>query len=138
MNLRRSTTCAASLCQCPSPARSNDASRIHSFKPIGSITKVSPSHQPIESPIHVDSTFLSCARLEAPIGITRKKCMYSYRTIILSGVLIHCCAYGDRIWRVKPLGKQKAVGSSLYVSPEGFRFRNASPAGLNGEKFFAL
>ena len=37
---------------------------------------------------------------------------------------------------MSPFGKQNAVGSSLVSSPVGFRLNNASPPGLNEEKFF--
>ena len=62
--------CSASLCH---PLL---AERVHSRSPIVSITSVSPSHFATAFPMNVRSTSAGCG---LPIGITRKKCMYSYR-----------------------------------------------------------
>ena len=52
-----------------------------------------------------------------------------------SGAWIHCCAYGESNCRVRPFGRQKAVGSSTLAFPVAFRRSKASPPGLYGAKF---
>src|SRR5882762_2810841 len=51
----RSTTCSSSVCGWPSLS-----SQVLSLNPTESTTSVSPSHLPIESPIHVEFKSLGC------------------------------------------------------------------------------
>src|SRR5690242_4817627 len=44
---------------------------------------------------------------------------------------MNCCAYGEGIWRVRPFGKQTAVGSSTRTLPVCGRKKSDLPSGVN-------